>query len=422
MKRKIFVVSLVAALLLCSCGDAGQAPQTLPDCGGAVYYVGAAAFAGRGRANGELRGIWVSQFDMHPVYRDGGRQREEPDYREKVCAMLDNLVRDGFNTVFLQVRPNGDSMYESEIYPCSKYIAGYYGGSIGYDAVGIFLCSAKERGLAVHAWINPYRLCTKEDMEAYEGDCVLKEWYAVPGRRIKEGGDGLLYLDPSYPEATDLIAAGANEILNKYDFDGIHIDDYFYPTEFEFDDALEFARSGYSDLGEFRRANVNRTVKALYEAAHSHGKIFGVAPSGNIYSLENGWYADIYRWCGESGFADYIMPQLYFGFENACCPFEAVLADWCKAVSGGSKLYVGLSAAKCVMGSEGKPDIYAGEAGKYEWRDCKDVIARSLQAVKSSEADGFCLFTYSSLYDPLTGEENPLIAAEKKAFAVAISG
>ena len=74
------------------------------------------------------------------------------------------------------------------------------------------------------------------------------------------------------------------------------------------------------------------------------------------------------------------------------------------------------------MGSEGKPDIYAGEAGKYEWRDRKDVIARSLAAVKSSGANGFCLFTYSSLYDPLTGEENPLIAAEKKAFAGAISG
>lgn len=408
---------------MCSCGSIERVETARPESGTyTVYYLGSAAFAGRARANGELRGIWVSQFDMHPVCRDGCRQRDENDYREKVRAMLDNLVRDGFNTVFLQVRPNGDSMYESEIYPCSKYIAGYYGGSLDYDAVGIFLTNAKERGLSVHAWINPYRLCTKSDMENYEGGCVLKKWYADRGGRIKEGEDGLLYLDPSYPEATRLIAAGADEILDKYDFDGIHIDDYFYPTEFEFHDEREFAQSGYSDLGEFRRANVNRTVKALYEAAHSHGKIFGVAPSGNIYSLENGWYADIYRWCGESGFADYIMPQLYFGFENACCPFASVLSDWCAAMQNGAKLYIGLSAAKCVMGSEGKPDIYAGEAGKYEWRDRKDVIARSLAAVKSSGANGFCLFTYSSLYDPLTGEENPLIAAEKKAFVGAISG
>ncbi|MBR4799400.1 MAG: family 10 glycosylhydrolase [Clostridia bacterium] len=422
MKRNLVAAVLASALFLYSCTGGNGITAARPQSGNyTVYYLGAAAFA-RGGASTELRGVWVSQFDMHPVYRTGSRQRDEEDYRRLVDIMLDNLVRDGFNAVFLQVRPNGDSMYESEIYPCSKYVAGSYGGKIEYDAVRIFLELAKARGLAVHAWINPYRLCTIADMEEYTGNCVLKEWHSEPGRRIKKGEDGLLYLDPSYPEATALIAAGADEILQKYGFDGIHIDDYFYPTEFEFDDSFEFAQSGYSDLGDFRRENVNRTVKALYDTAHKHGKIFGIAPSGNIYSLENGWYADIYRWCGEIGYADYIMPQLYFGFNNLCCPFETVLADWCDATRGGAKLYVGLSVAKCAAGSEGKPDIYAGEAGKYEWRDSKDIIARSLEAVKRSDARGFCLFCYSSLYDPVTGEENPLVAAEKAAFAGAIKG
>ena len=422
MKIKTFALMILISALLCSCGDIPAAGALLRARSGyTVYYVGASAFGTAARRK-ELRGVWISQFDMHPVYRAGSRQRDETDYREKVDIMLGNLVRDGFNTLFLQVRPNGDSMYESGLYPCSKYVAGSYGGNIEYDAVGIFLELAKARGLAVHAWINPYRLCRKEEMEEYGGDCILKEWYSVPGRRIKEGEDGLLYLDPSYPEATELIAAGAAEILQKYDFDGIHIDDYFYPTEFGFDDGYEFEQSGYSDLGEFRRANVNRTVKALYETAHRYGKVFGIAPSGNIYSLENGWYADIYRWCGESGYADYIMPQLYFGFLNLCCPFETVLADWCEATGGGPVLYIGLSAAKCAAGSRGEPDIYAGEAGRFEWRDSKDVIARSVSAVRSSEACGFCLFCYTSLYDPVTGEANPLIAEEKSAFAELISG
>ncbi len=366
----------------------------------------------------QLRGVWISQFDMHPVYRSGAKQRDKDDYSRLVDIMLGNLSRDGFMTVFLQVRPNGDSMYESEIYPNSKYVAGTYGGSTDYDALKIFLDKAKEYSISVHAWINPYRLCYERELINYGGTSVLKEWYGDIGGRIKRGADGLLYLDPAYKEATELIAAGADEILEKYAFDGIHIDDYFYPTEFEFDDSKEFRESEYADLGEFRRDNVTRTVKALYEVAHSHGKLFGIAPAGNIYSLADGWYADVYKWCGEEGYCDYVIPQLYFGFKNACCPFEKILSDWESAVGSESvALYIGLSAAKCAAGSEGKPDEYAGTDGKYEWRDEKDVLAREMAIINQSEkAKGFCLFTYSSLYDPLTGAENELIAAEKAAF------
>ena len=424
-----FLCLILVCCFLCSCSTKAETKENQYNFDDKEYFVSkitqrddetdpSVDSATKESDTAQLNGIWVSQFDMSPIYRDGNKQREENDFRNKIETMMKNLVRDGFDTIFLQMRPNGDSMYRSEIYPLSKYIAGTYGGSIEYDAVGIFLDIAERYNISVHAWINPFRLCKKNDLEN-NGSGILYEWLREGiGQRIDLGEDGLFYLDPSYPEATELIASGAREILLKYDFDGIHIDDYFYPTEFELDDEREFLKSGYSDKGDFRRANIDRTVKALYNVAHEfEGKVFGVAPAGNIYSLSVGWYADIYKWCEEDGFVDYVMPQLYFGFENATCPFKQILRDWESAIKNDKiALYIGLSAAKCALGSNGIADTFAGEKGKFEWRDSKDILKRSYIEIENSSASGFCIFTYSSFYDPLTGDDNALTADEKELF------
>lgn len=424
--RKLIIIIVCCIILTACSASAMETSESIKHTADKVYRVEKIVYD-QGEEDTvtmtDLNGIWVSQFDMHPIYRDGARQREKTDYTEKVEGMISNLVRDGFNTVFLQLRPNGDSMYESDYYPMSKYIAGEYGGETEYDAVRIFLDIAKGAGISVHAWINPYRLCTEQELINY-GKGTIYDWYREGiGKRVEKGTDGILYLDPYYEEATELIISGAKEILEKYDFDGIHLDDYFYPTEFEFNDESEFRSSAYDNKGDFRRANVSRTVKALYEAVHGfEGKLFGISPAGNIYSLSEGWYADIYTWCAEDGYIDYIMPQLYFGFNNATCPFESVLSDWVAAIKNEKiSLYIGLSAAKCALGSEGVADAYAGENGKFEWRDNKDILARSLEAIyDSGKAQGFCIFAYSSFYDPITGEENALTAEEKAAFCETI--
>ncbi len=425
MRKLSFIILLCAILSACSAEAMGnETDSTDGDFFNITYHVSQITESEDDMTGNELRGVWVSQFDMHPIYRDGSKQRDKQEYERLVKQMVDNLKSDGFNAIFLQLRPNGDSMYESEFYPTSKYIAGSYGGETAYDAIAIFLDTAKKEGFTVDAWINPFRLCRKDELIDY-GNGILYDWYSEGvGKRIEYGADGLLYLDPSYPEATELIVSGAKEILEKYDFDGIHLDDYFYPTEFEFEDEAEFRNSAYDDKGDFRRANIDRTVKALYEAVHNYeGKRFGIAPAGNIYSLSNGWYADIYKWCREDGYIDYIMPQLYFGFENEYCPFERVLSDWEKAMTNeNTKLYIGLSAAKCALGSEGIEDSYAGESGKYEWRDSKDILARSVGVIrKNARAEGYCIFAYSSLYDPLSGEDNPLTEEEKEAFCEVIA-
>lgn len=414
LKRLYFIFAL--CILLCSCGVKAEQKDDFSQADRLFYISRLDTASEEAEALEFMNAVWVTQFDMHPIYRDGSKQRAEGEYRRLTATMLDNLKRDGFETVFLQVRPNGDSVFESEVYPSSKYIAGVYGGKIEYDAVLIYLELAKERGISVHAWINPYRLCYESELILL-GKGILYEWYCEGiGKRIEKGSDGLLYLDPSYEEATELITKGAKEIFEKYDFDGLHIDDYFYPTEFEFDDEHEFFTSGYDDKGEFRRANADRTVKALYQTAHEHGKVFGVSPAGNIYSLENGWYIDIYKWLSTEGYVDYIMPQLYFGFKNAVCPFERVLDDWASAVKCDKiKLYVGLSAAKCALGAEGVADAFAGSEGKFEWRDDEKILARSYIAVREKGACGVCIFSYSSFYDSLTGIESELTDSERRA-------
>lgn len=412
MKGLYLIIAL--CIILSSCGVEAKEAFESED---RLYYISKITFANAAdTSNSFMHAVWVSQFDMHPIYRDGGKQRGEENYRELTEKMLDNLKCDGFDTVFLQVRPNGDSMFESDIYPLSKYVAGVYGGRIEYDAVAIYLEIAKKKGISVHAWINPFRLCREDELITHARG-QLYEWYCEGlGKRIEKGPDGLLYLDPSYTEATELIVDGVGELFEKYDFDGLHIDDYFYPTEFEFDDEREFLASGYSDIGKFRRSNTDRTVKALYNATHSYGKIFGASPAGNIYSLTNGWYIDIYKWLSKDGYLDYVMPQLYFGFENAVCPFDKVIADWADAINCNNiKLYIGLSAAKCALGSEGCEDAFAGENGKFEWRDQKDILARSYEKSLAVCADGICIFSYSSFYDPLSGSTNPLTEKERSA-------
>ncbi len=363
-----------------------------------------------------MNGIWISQFDLQPIFVDGGKQRPKDVYTRLAKTMISNLAASGFNTIFLQVRPNGDSMYESEYFPTSQYVAGSFGGTLSYDAIDLFVTIAKDAGFEIHAWINPYRLCTPAQMEQ-GGKGKLLEWYNESlGRRIKLGTDGKLYLDPSYPEATQLICDGAREILEKYDFDGIHIDDYFYPTSFDLDDNVEFAASGYSSKSEFRIANTNATVKALYDTVHQFsGKVFGVSPAGNIHTLASKYYIDVYEWCGNLGYIDYILPQLYFGFENSTAPFNTILMAWANAVKYESiDLYIGLAAYKSEAASKGELDTYAGATGKYEWQNNKDILKRQVIAIDNNEvADGFCIYTYSSFFNPISGNANSLTDTER---------
>lgn len=357
---------------------------------------------------GYVKAIWVSQFDMAEVLK-----LDENGYRKAAERLISNIRSMGLNTVILQIRPYGDSFYESDIYPMSRFFGG------GYDAVGIFVEMCHKNGLSVHAWINPYRLETEENMKLISEDCAVKRWFY--GGELCEW-EGRYYLDPSKAEVRELICSGAKEALMKYEFDGLHMDDYFYPTTDEAFDRASFEKSGISDLREFRESSVNELVHMLYMTVKSVDSrlLYGISPAGNIKNVRRVYFADVSKWCSESGYIDYIMPQVYFGFLHASCPFDKMVEAWGQAVTDPDiRLIIGMTLSKACSG---QPDGYAGtDDGKNEWLTHDDIIARSLEYVYGSKyCNGISLFCYQYLYDPLYGTPNGAIQNEKNNFAAVL--
>lgn len=406
-------------LLLCATLLFGCTPKNKQD----GNSIGVSADADCSELMG-VKAIWLSQYDMFEVYTDGAHQRGVEDYLSRMERVLDNIVACGFNTVFLQVRPFGDSLCRSKIYPASYILTGDYGIGASYDAVDMLLSAARERGLSVHAWINPLRTMGDGDFYKIADGYIIKKWYddaEKRGKYIVRVGERW-YLNPAYGEVRELIVSGAREILELYAFDGVHIDDYFYPTYEESFDAEAYAdyisSGGELSIGDFRREAINLLVSGLYDAAHERGRIFGVAPSGVSESAYTYQFADVYLWCAEEGYVDYICPQVYFGFLHETCPFDVLCDEWSRYVRGSEvALIIGITAHKAYLGY----DEDAG-AGREEWTDHKDVLSRCVECARTLRGCvGVSVFSYQYLYDPVSGEEIAQTSKEREALAAVLA-
>ena len=214
----------------------------------------------------DVKAMWLSQFDLNKVYTNGGRQRAEDDFRNRIAGILQNVADNGFNTVIVQVRPNADSFYPSDLYAPSAYVTGSYANDFTYDPFSILIEEARARGLSVHAWINPLRGVTTSELQKMDMAYALRQWYedtALRGQYIVEY-NGRWYLNPAYAEVRDLIVYGAREILQRYDVDGIHMDDYFYPTQDASFDADAYAAYRQRAVPCRRKTGGGRTCPILY--------------------------------------------------------------------------------------------------------------------------------------------------------------
>ncbi len=324
-------------------------------------------------------GLWLPYMDFENYMYN----KSENEYRQEVKKILSDAKAEGINTIYFHVHPNGDSYYKSNIFPKGTYYTG------DYDPLQIMLDEAHDIGISVHAWINPYRMQTVEQMENLPDDFIVKQWVNENSPMVKTVNNRW-YLNPAYDEVTELVSECAEEILENYSVDGIHIDDYFYPTADTEFDIEAFETSGNSDLSQWRQENINKMVKSLYDTVKNYNKRvkFGVSPQGNINANYNSQYADVKLWSGTEGYADYIIPQIYFGFNNETCPFETTLHEWEKLIGdSGVSLVIGLAEYKT-----GEEDKWAGEAGKNEWIENPDIIQQQIELVKSSTADGYALY------------------------------
>lgn len=368
-------------------------------------------------------GMWLSQFDLTSLCVDRDRQRSKTEFLRLVEQMMDRIVALGVNTVFIQARPNGDSMYPSALFPASHYAVGSINGAWSYDPYALIVKEARSRGLAVHGWINPLRCFTVKNKKAIPSDHPILSLSA----QMREVG-GVLYLDPSSPAVRDYIAKGAEELLVTYSLDGIHIDDYFYPTTDESFDGesyrLYLEAHPHASLSEFRRESVNALVAQLYETVHQADPraSFGVSPSGNAERNLTVLYADVSRWCAEEGYVDYILPQIYFGEEHEALPFTKTCHDFAASVKNPNvRFYVGLTLEKAYRGSLGEEDVYAG-AGSDEWIRDKNVLQGCLNSLADLErCRGIFFFSYRLFYDPISGEAIAETATEVEGIRRALA-
>ncbi len=301
-----------------------------------------------------VRGVWVSSVvNLDYPSKQGLSQI---DLKKEADDIIDTCLKTGMNTIFFQVRPCSDALYNSKIFPVSVYLAGESTyNTLSFDPLAYLVSKAHQNGIKLHAWINPYRvtrLGEKEYLAFDEGSPQRQH----PEYLLK-AEDGNYFFDPSLPQVRDLITDGVLEIIENYDVDGIHFDDYFYP-ESSFDDSAQFMASGSSDLAAWRVDNVNALVKQVHDAIEEAAPDveFGISPRGvwaNDYEDSRGSatrgggslnsiYCDTIRFIDE-GWVDYICPQIYWNIGFDAADYSVLVPWWVNAVKGsGVKLYIGM--------------------------------------------------------------------------------
>ena len=351
-----------------------------------------------------MKGIWLYQYNSGTsLFKTSGSQRSESSYRGYVETIINNMSRDGFNTVFLQMRPNGDALYPSDVYPASPYASNStgYNGSFTYDPLEIFIEIAHAKGISVHAWLNPMRLMSSSGISGVSTEFRLGQWYKEKNGDYVVKYGSMYYLNPAYPETRQLVVDGCMEICKNYDIDGIHFDDYFYivPDD-ELSTNLAFDQKAFNALGtsygssssldvrkEWRRDLVNTLLNQIYTDIKEYDSriMFGISPAGNIDNNQNGYLcADIKTWCSTPGYVDYIAPQVYWSFSHSWdqARFDICTNNWAKLVTTDAvKLVIGMAPYRI------------GE------NTSKDNMARMLNFTKThSDVSGFIMFKYESLY------------------------
>ena len=357
------------------------------------------AFAGVKAGSGELRGVWVAS--VLGIDYPSTATADDRELRREADIILDNVKELGFNAVFLQVRPCADALYKSDIFPWSRYLTGTQGlaPTNGFDPLAYFVEEAHKRGLELHAWINPYRIT------ASPGDNATLA-FNHPALKYPEltvlHTDGKLYFNPGEPDARRLIIDGIEEILLNYDVDGIHMDDYFYPSG-DFDDQANFQKygDGVSNIEDWRRISNNVLIKDIKATVKSlkPDVAFGVSPFGiwanqasnpmgsetrgneSYYSS----YADTKLWV-EAGYLDYIMPQIYWNIGFEIADYQKLLKWWSDVVADtGVKLYIGQAAYRVVDAEAGSP-----------WADGQEIRRQVALNRADSNVSGYCMYTYNS--------------------------
>ncbi len=300
----------------------------------------------------EFRGAWIQCVNGQYLGKTTGQ------IQQMLSSQLDELQRDGVNAIIFQVRAECDALYDSKLEPWSKFLTGQQGKAPSpyWDPLQWMVEQCHRRGMELHAWINPYRA---KHGSTQTGQ-LAQSSVVVQHPELCFAYDKLVLLNPGLQEAADYICRVAEDIVARYDIDGFHIDDYFYPypvAGVQIPDTELYRRAGRGlpSIQDWRRDNVSRFVKQLGEAIHAVKPWvkFGVSPFG-IYrnkrndpngSDTNGLqnyddlYADVLLWVN-NGWVDYNVPQLYWEIGNKAADYKTLIEWWSKHAAA-RPLYIG---------------------------------------------------------------------------------
>ena len=350
MRNVVLSIATGAALLLGACSKPSTSPSPVPDADAVTR---------------EMRGVWIATVRNIDWPSKAGLPMEQQ--KAELIDLLGRAAAAGFNAVVLQVRPNADAVYRSSLEPWSVLLTGQQGTDPGYDPLEFAIAEAHARGLELHAWINPFRAGNTPDTVRFAPNHV---WNAQRGL-VRVYGQGL-WLDPGEPEAREHSLRVVADIVRRYDVDGIHMDDYFYPypirdtttgKNFVFPDSASYARSGSAlAIDDWRRQNIDQFVERMYREAHEIRPAvkvgispFGIWRPGNPPSVAGfDAYAEIYadsrKWLRE-GWVDYLTPQLYWAISAPQQSFPALLDWWIGENVKGRHIWPGLATYRAGSGA-----------------------------------------------------------------------
>lgn len=366
MPTRLRGVRIAALVLAAACSSDPTAPGTTPEPpGGGGPPPSAADTAPSPRR--ELRGLWTATVaNIDWPSRAGLTAAQQ---QAELVNILDRAVAARLNAVILHVRPAADALYASTVEPWSRYLTGTQGQSPGYDPLTFAVAQAHERGLDLHAWVNPFRAGNVSDTTRFAPTHV---WNAR--RDLARVYGTQLWMDPGLPEVQERTLSVVKDIVQRYDVDAVHLDDYFYPylerdaqnRLIDFPDSLAYARYNPRALAraDWRRDNINRFVQRLYGEVHavkSWVRVgispFGIWRPGNpagVTGLDA--YAEIYAdsklWLN-NGWVDYFAPQLYWSLASTGQSYTALLGWWAAQNTQRRHLWPGNATYRVFDGSAG---------------------------------------------------------------------
>ncbi|MCA9251590.1 MAG: family 10 glycosylhydrolase [Phycisphaerae bacterium] len=318
----------------------------------------------------EFRAVWVATVDNIDWPSKPGLSTEEQ--KAEMIGILDRCAAMNLNAVIFQVRPVADAFYKSDLEPWSAYLSGEQGKAPKpyYDPLEFVVEESHKRGMEVHAWFNPYRAQHPSNKTVDEGHVSQKhpDW-------VKSYGP-YLWMDPGNNDALDHTVAVFRDVVKRYDVDGVHVDDYFYPypvndkagkrVSFPDDESWASYTSGGGQLNrdDWRRDNINRMIEKVYAAVREekpHVKVgyspFGIWRPGHPEQIKgfdayDGLYADAKLWLVE-GWLDYLTPQIYWATDPPAQSFPVLLKWWVEQNEKGRHIWPGHSIGRSYVTDRG---------------------------------------------------------------------